>query len=198
MNSRKLVITMIILAAVSMAGTLMPAPRAFAQVDDIAITNISVYNNIIAKGQTLNVTVTVENKGSSAESFTVEAHVNGALAAPLQPVTDFASGTQVDLVFQWDTTAFALGEYTLSAFATLPSDENQSDNTLTYGIVTVIFSGDVNQDHIVNMEDIAAAALAYNSSPGSPKWNAYADMNGDGKVELRDLALAAINFMKTY
>jgi len=187
-----------ILAAVSMAGILTPVPKAFAQAHDVAITQISVYNSIIAMGQTLKINVRVENHGTSIETFNVEVYVNDALAASAQTVVDLALAGQVDLVFSWDTTAFALGEYTLSAVAILPTDENLGDNTLAYGTVTVIFPGDVNQDHVVNMADIAAAALAFNSSPGLPNWNPYADMNGDGKVELRDIALAAINFLKTY
>jgi hypothetical protein len=62
----------------------------------------------------------------------------------------------------------------------------------------VIFPGDVNGDHIVNLADIAAGALAYGSNPSSANWNPFADMNGDGKVELRDIVLSAINFLKTY
>jgi hypothetical protein len=198
MNNRKLVITIMILAAVSMAGVLAPAPKAFAQADDVTITNVSVYNDIIANGQTLNITVTAENVGSNTETFTVEVFVNGALAAPAQTVVALASGITAQLVFQWDTTTFALGDYTLSAVATLAADENPGNNTFTFGTVTVIFPGDVNGDHIVNLADIAAGALAYGSNPSSANWNPFADMNGDGKVELRDIVLSAINFLKTY
>jgi hypothetical protein len=59
--------------------------------------------------------------------------------------------------------------------------------------------GDINWDYKVDILDVATASLAFGSSPGHPRWNSIADITGpegepDGKVDILDLALIAINF----
>jgi len=57
--------------------------------------------------------------------------------------------------------------------------------------------GDVDFNGRVEIRDFSVIALAYGSSPGSPAWNPNADVNGDGRVDIIDLALAAKDFGKT-
>lgn len=46
------------------------------------------------------------------------------------------------------------------------------------------------------MKDIALAALAFGTSPGdrSGRWNILADVNGDYKVDMRDISAIARKF----
>jgi hypothetical protein len=37
---------------------------------------------------------------------------------------------------------------------------------------------------------------AYGSAAGSPNWNPACDLNGDGKVDVKDLAILAKNYGK--
>jgi hypothetical protein len=62
--------------------------------------------------------------------------------------------------------------------------------------IQVILAGDLNVDGKVNLNDLVLLALAYNSSPGNPRWNPNADINGNGIVNLADLVLLALNYSK--
>jgi hypothetical protein len=48
------------------------------------------------------------------------------------------------------------------------------------------------------MSDIAIVARAFGSKPGSSNWNPNADINGDGIVNMKDIALVARNFGQHY
>lgn len=54
--------------------------------------------------------------------------------------------------------------------------------------------GDVNRDGIINDKDIALIREAYGSYPGHERWNADADLNGDGIIDLFDLVTATKNY----
>jgi len=54
--------------------------------------------------------------------------------------------------------------------------------------------GDVNRDGVIDTVDINLVAAAYGSMAGSPNWNPDADLNGDGKVDIKDLVTCNKNF----
>ena len=65
---------------------------------------------------------------------------------------------------------------------------------------------DVNHDRKVNVLDIAIGAKAYGShepdvpNPGDPpsaNWNAIADLNNDGVINIKDIQIIAVSFGKT-
>jgi len=53
---------------------------------------------------------------------------------------------------------------------------------------------DFNHDVMINNIDLAKIALAYGSVPGTPNWNPYVDLYQDGKINILDLVVIAINF----
>ncbi|TMI31845.1 PKD domain-containing protein [Candidatus Bathyarchaeota archaeon] len=53
---------------------------------------------------------------------------------------------------------------------------------------------DINHDGMVNISDIAACALAWESHPGDSKWNVNCDINNDGAVNIFDIANMALYF----
>lgn len=55
---------------------------------------------------------------------------------------------------------------------------------------------DVNQDGNVDMKDVSAVVAAFNSSPGSPRYNPNADVNNDTRIDMRDIVLVVLNFGK--
>ena len=55
---------------------------------------------------------------------------------------------------------------------------------------------DVNQDGTVNQLDITRAQRAYGAVPGDANWNARADVNKDGVVDINDLILILNNYSK--
>jgi len=62
--------------------------------------------------------------------------------------------------------------------------------------VTVLFRipGDVNGDNKVDGKDVALAALAFGSVPGTTTWNQNTDVNGDGRIDGKDLVIIVRNY----
>jgi hypothetical protein len=61
---------------------------------------------------------------------------------------------------------------------------------------SVNFHGDVNKDGIVDMRDISEAVTAFNSFPGTNRWNANADLDNNDRVDMRDMVIVILNFNK--
>jgi len=152
---------------------------------------------------TCNVTVTVENHGGYDETFNVTGYANDTATANVTSISTFnvtlATGTSTNLTLVWNTTGFAKGNYTISAYAEpVQGETNTADNVRTAdGIVKVTIVGDVNGDGKVNLIDVFSVALAYGSYPGPPPWNPNCDINNDGKINLIDYFTTALNYGKT-
>jgi hypothetical protein len=54
--------------------------------------------------------------------------------------------------------------------------------------------GDLNGDTVVDILDVAQAALAFGSVLGDPGYDPAADMNSDAEVDLFDLVLIVLEF----
>jgi hypothetical protein len=57
---------------------------------------------------------------------------------------------------------------------------------------------DINGDRKADVRDIAMAAVAFGTRPGSQRWNFLADLNQDNQVDMKDLVVIAKNFGRTY
>jgi subtilisin family serine protease len=62
------------------------------------------------------------------------------------------------------------------------------------GVAATLPAGDDNDDNHINILDLSVLADAFNTTPSSSNWNAYADFNCDGKVDIADLGILASNF----
>ena len=58
--------------------------------------------------------------------------------------------------------------------------------------------GDVNHDGIVNGTDLSRVTAAFGSLPGSSDWDPHCDIYEDGKIDIKDVAICAINQGKTW
>ena len=56
---------------------------------------------------------------------------------------------------------------------------------------------DLNSDGKVDILDIAMVARAYNTTPGDPRWNPDADMDGNEIINIIDISIVARDFGKT-
>jgi len=152
---------------------------------NVTVTNVAKSKTVVGQGLGLNVTVTAANLGTYTETFNVTVYANTTVAVS-QNVT-LAAETSANVTLVWNTTGFAYGNYTISAY------------NCTGGWVIVSIIGDITglngwPDGTVNMRDIATVARAFGSTQGSPNWNPNADLNGDGTVDMKDIALAVRNF----
>lgn len=167
---------------------------------DVAVVSILPKNTIIGQGLTLNISVTVVNNGLFSETFNVTLFANATQTAPPQTVINLNAGKNATLLFQWNTKNWTISNYTLSATAdTVPGEPNTANNTLIYGNIYIMLAGDVNNDGIVNIKDIAALCVtshAFNAFSGYAHYIPYMDIDASGRIDMRDVLIIAMNFMR--
>ncbi len=168
---------------------------------DVSIENITTNTTQVSVGQTVNITVTVKNKGKlgTAETFTLTAKRNGTtISSTLVPT--LAVGATRNISFIWNTTGQASGNYIISATASTVTDElNTDNNTYTDGAVRVDapIPGDLDGNGAVNQQDLEMLKQEYGTTPSDPYWNPNVDLNGDGIVDAHDLRILGQNYGRT-
>ena len=163
---------------------------------DVGITGIVPSKATIGEGYNLPLNMTAMNYGAYTETFNVTIYANDTFIE--QQTVILTNGTSTALTFIWNTTGFARGNYTISAYASPVSGETDTnDNLLTDGWVFVAMPGDINADKIVNIIDIVRVALAFGAVPANPNWDPNADINGDKVINIVDIAIVALHFGET-
>jgi len=165
---------------------------------DVAVIAVVPELNIAYENWTINVFVTVKNKGNVSETFDVKIYYDGNLGG-IATVTDLPPNEETNVTIAWNTTGVpCCHNYTISASAgPVPYEFNLADNSRDDGKVKIRIMGDINGNGIVDMLDIGLACDAYGSFPGDSNWNFYADLNRDGTVDLRDIGITCNNYMRT-
>jgi hypothetical protein len=160
----------------------------------VAVTDIKSSKTVIGQGYEGNITATAENHGGFTETFNVTAYANTTIIAS-QAVT-LTSGNFTTLTFTWNTSGFANGNYTLSAYAwPVPGETDTADNNYTYGVILVTIPGEVNGDGSVDMADISLMIDWFMTAP--PTWNPNCDVNNDNSIDMADISIAIDNFMQS-
>jgi parallel beta-helix repeat protein len=121
-----------------------------------------------------------------------------------QTISNLAGGDSAAVMFVWNTTGVAYGNYTVTAVADpVVNETDTADNNCTCGLpVHVGVPGDISgptqgvYDGTTNMRDVQYLILLFNTNPGSPNWKPNADINNDGTVNMRDIQIAILNFNK--
>jgi len=171
-------------------------------VHDVAVTNVTTSKTgcipmpTVGQGYTAKVYVTVENQGDFTETFTVTAYAN-LTVIDSAIVTDLAPGSNTALTLTWDTTAFAKGNYTISAYAwPVPDETDTADNTYIDGWVVVTVPADANGDGKVGTVDLSMLGGAWDTSEAVPynpitgtTWNPNCDFDCDTQIKTPDLAI---------
>ncbi len=164
------------------------------EIHDIALTSISTTKNVVGEGYTINVSLTVTNQGKHFEVFNMTIYANDTVIGTLESISLEGNGS-VTLELRWDTSGFAKGNYTMSAYATiLPEEANTTNNSCTDGTVHVGIPGEVTGDHYVGIDDIFEIASHFGEDPGSPGWDGKYDITNDEYVGVDDIFIAASNF----
>jgi parallel beta-helix repeat protein len=161
---------------------------------DIAIVNIITSKTIVGQGYSITLNVTVENQGGYAKTFNVTLYANTTVIATFTNVT-LTSRNSTTITFTWNTTGFAKGNYTISAYAWPVQGETETeDNTFPDGSILVTIPGDINGDNFVNYLDGILLGSAFSSRPGELNWNPNADIDCNGFVNYLDGIILGANF----
>jgi hypothetical protein len=168
---------------------------------DIALTNLTTCKDgctpmpVVCRNFTAHVNVTVLNEGNVAENVSVTAYANTTVIGT-QSVLNLEPLNQTVVTFLWNTTGYAIVNYTLSAYAApVPGEVHTVDNVYNYtGFVRVTIVGDINGDDKCDMRDVGGTARGFGSTPGLPGWNPNADLTDDHQIDMKDIGTVARHF----
>jgi parallel beta-helix repeat protein len=171
---------------------------------NIAVTSVTPSQTVVGQGYSLNTTVTVANKGAYTESFNVTIYANRIMIGEICNI-DLTSGNITTVPFTWNTTGFAKGNYTISAYAVpVPGETDTADNSFTGGWVIVSIVGDITSingypDGRVGLVDVYKVAMNFGTTLPNwdPYWGPVCDINNDGTVNLKDYYTVCLNFGNT-
>ena len=176
---------------------------------DVALISASPNATKVYVGWTVNITVIAKNQGNFTESFSVIVYANTTVIQ-IQKVTSLAPSNQTTLIFHWNTTGAAEGNYTITATADpVPGETDTTDNTYPNGWVLVTCKGDFGSglppvwwafDGQCNWQDalLFREAFLYDPQPPLPAPLYLADLgsglpptwfNFDGKCDYQDALL---------
>ncbi len=179
-----------------------PLMKPYGVERDIAVISVTTGKTVIGQGYSQRISVEIGNYGAMSETFNVTAYADTAVIGTANAVT-LEGGDSATFTFTLETTQFAKGKYLISASAIAVPDETATyDNTFTDGWVFIAMVGDITgpdgwPDGKVDVRDIAFIAVALGSVPGHSRWNSNADINGDSKVDIKDIATAVKNYGQT-
>jgi len=177
------------------------------KVHDVATTNVTPFKTIVGQGYSLDINITIANKGDFTEVFNVSVFYDDtAIILPdgkNYTTTTLTSGNSTTLTLTWNTTGFAKGNYTIKAYAIpVPGETDTTDNKMTDGWVIVAMVGDITglfgvPDGIVDIFDLVYLATSYGATKGEPKYKPNADINNDGIIDIFDLVALATHYGET-
>jgi len=103
------------------------------------------------------------------------------------------AGASANVTFTWTTSALKRGVYLITAYASsVPGETNLANNYYLWsGTFIVRLKGDVNNDCLVDISDLAITGANNGKTPTSPGYNPYTDINNDGAIDIADLVLIA-------
>jgi PKD repeat protein len=148
----------------------------------------------------LPINVTVKNKGSITESFTVTVYyknTTGLYSIDAKSVPNLHPNENRTLTFDWSISNVAKGIYIIVANASrVPDEEDLHDNYLENGKVKVHLPGDVDHNDKVDIFDVVKITDIYYKRKGDPEYNRWADLNCDGIINIFDLVICTGNYGK--
>ena len=167
-------------------------------IHDVAVIDVTTSKKTVGQNYSVSVYVNVENQGEFTETFNVTVYANTTIIETRE--VTLSSNNSITITLTWNTTGFAKGNYTISAYATpVPRETETADNTFTNGWIIVTIPGDVVAPYFkVDIYDIVKICIAYSSKEGDPKYVPECDINCDRKIDIYDVVIACIHYRQTY
>ncbi len=158
---------------------------------DVVITTLIPWKTIIFPGSCLGMTVTVMNNGNLPTNLNITLYTNNSDINRTQVYV--AEDQSVNVTFTWNAMdAIEYEEYTLNVTADwLDGETNTLDNSLLYEDMRVVHPGDFDSDRDVDIFDIVAIAIAYDSQLGDPGFDPNFDVNCDNQISIFDIVAIA-------
>lgn len=104
---------------------------------ELVITSTTINQTTAKMGQPINITVTVLNNGTFAETFNTTIYCDGNELEAFK-ITELAAEASTKQTFTWDTTDIQTGSYVIKALATpVENERDTASNIYIVGIVTI-------------------------------------------------------------
>ena len=133
-------------------------------VRDVAVTALSFSKDVPKFGDNITITVNALNNGTISETFEIRIAFDSTPIVTLN-VVSLGAGAAKILTYEWNTSDGAVGKHNITASATVvPFDIDPDNNSKTKPITIMSTSGPMT------------------------------DINGDGKVNMKDIAIVAQAF----
>jgi hypothetical protein len=144
----------------------------------------------VGQGYGLRINLTIINYGFYTENFNLTAYANTTIIATFTDNT-LTSVNYTTITFTWNTTGFAKGSYTISAYAIpVQNETDTTDNTLLADKkISVTIPGDVDADFDVDLYDAVKLLVRYGAEEGEPDYDPNCDIDGDGDIDLYDAVI---------
>jgi hypothetical protein len=152
-------------------------------IHDIAITELTPYETVIKQGKTTYLNVTIANQGNVSEAFEVTTYANDTLIQTKTVALE--SNATIEVTFDWNTTSWLEGNYTLSAYAWPVRGETEiTDNTYVDGFIQIV----------PLIHDVAVKQISFSNQ--SPEINEtiviYVTVENEG--EAREFLVLSLNY----
>jgi hypothetical protein len=135
--------------------------------------------------------VTLQNQGYFTETFNVTIYADSNPICTEQIVME--SLKSADLTLWWNTSSCGYGGYTIRAYAWPVTGENSTaNNEYVDGIIGVLKPGDIKEIFgKIDMIDVSYVARRFSVTQTDTLWDPNADIDTDGKINMKDVAVTA-------
>ncbi len=170
-----------------------------------SVTVVSLGHDVAVTGLTVKIpetiNVSVKNYGNFIEDVNLNVCANSS--SIMSETFTLGIGESASASFRWNTSGWPNGVYQISAHAdNLTDEDDTTDNDRTSGSIIVakfdITGPDGSPDGIVEMRDIAFCSRLFWKNLSEPDYDPRCDFNGDGLIDMTDIASVAARFMCSY
>jgi hypothetical protein len=171
---------------------------------DMAVTNLETEKTVVGQGFVIQINTTIANQGTLPNASVKVIFYADAMPIHIQVLPLLENEMATTVVFDWNTTGVAKGNYTIAVHVVPILDEtDKADNTYGNGSVIVSIIGDIVPDGTVDIFDLVYAAMSFGAEygkpppPGTQPYAANADINGDDIIDIFDIVTVALHYGET-
>ena len=165
---------------------------------DVGITSLTTSKTVVGQGYNLSINMMLFNYGNNTENFNITIYANTTVIGTFENIT-LASRNSTTITLTLNTTGWDKGNYTIWAYAwPVPGETDTTDNTFTYGIITVTILGDVDGDFDVDIYDVVKITSIYGFNKNDPQFNPNSDLDDDGTITIYDVVRCTAHYGETY
>jgi hypothetical protein len=165
---------------------------------DVVVTSVEQQKTMVGQGYSMQIGVEVANRGLTGETFNVTAQAGSMLIG--EQTISLSSGSGASLMFDWGTSGWAKGNYSLCVSAEPVLGETVTENNnSTARWVFVSIPGDTTEPYrLVDIFDVVAITGIYESELGDPEYQANSDIDGNGIIDIFDVVACTSRYEETW